>query len=444
MSKLWQAGSTPQGDGSRQELTARVEAFTVGEDHLLDARLLPYDLQASAVHLAALEKAGILTPEEVSRLQKGLERILELWKSGKFEILPEHEDGHTAIELWLTGELGELGKKIHTGRSRNDQVLTAVRLYEKERLAAVGKRALDCASAWLKLAESHSGIPMPGYTHTRKAMLSSVGQWLGGFVELLLLQVESSRGVETLTDRSPLGTAAGFGTSIDLDRDAESDALGFSAPLHCATSAQLSRGWVELQLVQWLAGLTVIPARLCGELIRFGSEAYGYLTIDPAFCTGSSIMPNKRNPDVAELIRGKHALMAGYAATLQAVTANLGSGYHRDLQLTKGPVIGAFETAIELLGMSESLAGAITFDEKVLREACTPDLMAAEQAYKRVREEGMSFREAYHLVKSGTDAGETIDPDELLASYTQLGSPGNPGLDRLGALLERLTTDHAG
>lgn len=431
MKKLWQTDKSNLPDSGAESIRKQVESFTVGNDHLLDQYLLPFDLEASGVHVRALESAGILSAEEAAKLQKGLDNILKLWEKGEFGINPEHEDGHTAIEIWLTEKYGDLGKKIHTGRSRNDQVLTAVRLYEKARLKEVLHQTSICALAILGQANDHESVPMPGYTHTRKAMLSTAGQWLAGYAELLIMQLEASSGVIKLVNRSPLGTAAGFGTTISLDRDSESDLLGFEQPVVSATTAQLSRGWVELQVVQYLSNVTSLLSRFASDIIQFSSEAYGFIDIDETYCTGSSIMPNKKNPDVAELIRGKHALLTGYEATLQRVTANLGSGYHRDLQLTKEPVIEAFNTASEILTLTELLVNGLSFNEKALREACSNDLLAAERAYKLVKEEGMSFRDAYRKIKSESAEDVSIELADLFKTYTQLGSPGNIGIDRL-------------
>lgn len=428
MNKLWREGSESE---LNRQVAATVESFTVGNDYELDVHLLPYDIEASGVHVKALSRAGILTTEEESKLLDGLNRIHELWEQNSFAILPEHEDGHTAIELWLTEQYGDLGKKIHTGRSRNDQVLTAVRLYEKDRLSAIREESVKLIQSMLDLAESHQKLPMPGYTHTRKAMLSSVGQWLGGYIELLLMQLKAENGVKGLVDRSPLGTAAGFGTTIGLDREWEAKELGFEGPMACATTAQLSRGWVENQLVGWLSGITSLLARFSTDVIQFSGQAYGFIDIDQVLTTGSSIMPQKKNPDVAELIRGNHSRVAGAATSLQAVTANLGAGYHRDLQLTKEPVMTAVETTLKVLEAARLLVEGLSFREQSLREACSSDLLAAEEAYKLVREEGISFREAYQQVKRAGSDKSSIEIDELFQHYKQLGSPGNPGLDRL-------------
>ncbi|MEX1010733.1 MAG: lyase family protein [Balneolaceae bacterium] len=435
MAKLWSTGK----EAASEEVSRRVEQFTVGNDHLLDRELLPWDLKASAIHAEALSDAGVLSKKELTDLKKGLEEIGRLWESGRFEILPEYEDGHTAIEVWLTEKLGEAGRKIHTGRSRNDQVLTAMRLYEKHKLSEILKQTAGLAEDLLKAGSDHSGIPMPGFTHTRRAMLSSVGQWAGGYAELLILQLEASAGVASLTDRSPLGTAAGFGTTFDLDRTREAESLGFRGPLICATTAQLSRGWVELQLVDYLAAITLVLNRFASDVITFSSEAYGYFELDEAVCTGSSIMPQKRNPDLAELIRGKHSLITGYAATLRSLVQQLGSGYHRDLQLSKEPVIRVFSVAEEMIDATRLLLEHTRFNAKVLTAACSSDIQAAEAANRLVREEGLSFREAYLRVKEGGESGSDSNPADLLKEYSQLGSPGNPGLELLSERLKRFS-----
>lgn len=440
MGKLWETGKESQ---QNRKIASRVEAFTVGNDYLLDQRLLPYDLKASQIHVRALEAGGMLTSKEADRLIEELKAIRAVWERGEFEIRRDQEDGHTAIEAWLTRELGELGKKIHAGRSRNDQVLTAMRLLEMDQMNQVQEELVVLLKAMLYLADEHTRVPMPGYTHTRKAMLSTVAQWLGGYIELLIVHLEASEGVRKWISRSPLGTAAGFGTTIPLDRDAEASELGFDGPLVCATSAQLSRGWAEQQFVNWLAGTTAMLARFSNDIIQFSSEAYRFIDIDRVLTTGSSIMPQKKNPDVAELIRGSHSKLTGCVASLQTLTTHLGSGYHRDLQLSKEPVLVALETTHQVLEAATLLVEGLSFDEETLRKACSSELMAAEEAYKKVREEGISFRDAYVSVKNSTDAGSSVTIDSLFESYRQLGSPGNPGLDRLREQLGTWVSSHA-
>jgi len=427
MSKLWQKSTTD----TQSDISKKVEAFTVGNDFELDQVLVPYDVMASKVHARALNKAGILTDDELEKLTGALSKVLKRWEDGEFTITVQDEDMHTAIENFLTDKLGDLGKKIHTGRSRNDQVLTAVRLYEKNSLDKILNEVRKLTLLLIEFGEKHEKMPMPGFTHTRKAMLSSVGLWAGGFAEMLILQKESSAGIKALIDRCPLGTAAGFGTTFDIDREFEAEELGFSGPLICSTTAQLSRGWVELQLVQYLMGITAILNRFATDVIQFSSEAYPYFDLDDAVCTGSSIMPQKKNPDMAELLRAGHAEVTGAAATLQAITTNLSSGYHRDLQLTKEPLIRSVEKTLNLLQAAQLLISAIIPNADNLNEAITNELFAAEAANKLVKEKGVAFREAYQTIAEDRESKGGCTVSNVLKEYTHLGSPGVPGLSNL-------------
>ncbi|MDZ7754967.1 argininosuccinate lyase [Rhodohalobacter sp.] len=427
MSKLWQKSTTD----TQSDIAKKVEAFTVGNDYKLDQVLVPYDVRASKVHARALNKAGILSDEELEKLTEALSQVMESWERGEFTITVQDEDMHTAIENFLIAKLGELGKKIHTGRSRNDQVLTAVRLYEKDSLESVLNEVKAFALLLIEFGEKHEKLPMPGYTHTREAMLSSVGLWAGGFAEMLILQIEASAGIAALIDRCPLGTAAGFGTTFDIDREFEAEELGFSGPLICSTTAQLSRGWAELQLVQYLMGITSVLNRFASDVIQFSSEGYPYFDLDEAVCTGSSIMPQKKNPDVAELIRAGHAEVAGAAATLQTITTNLGSGYHRDLQLTKEPVIRSVKKTLTLLQAVQILISGITPNSDNLEQAITKELFAAEAANKLVKEKGVAFREAYQTIAKEIESRVEWTVPHVLKEFTHLGSPGVPGLSYL-------------
>lgn len=435
MSKLWETG-----DHQNKNKTAKkVEAFTVGNDYELDQTLVPYDIQASVVHAEALNSAGVLNKDELEKLTASLLEIKDIWEKGQFEIMREHEDMHTAIEVYLTERLGDLGKKIHTGRSRNDQVLTAVRLYEKERLSEITGLLNSLIKTLIEFGNEYEKVPLPGFTHTRKAMLSSVPLWAGGYAELLLMQLQAKSGVFGLIDRSPLGTAAGYGTTLSINREREAADLAFGQSMVCSTTAQLSRGWVETQLVQYLGGITSVLGRLSTDIITYSSESNRFFTLDDVVCTGSSIMPQKRNPDVAELIRGKHAEQIGLQASLQSVAMNLGGGYHRDLQLTKEPVIRSFHIAEQTLEMTQLLIESITVNIDEAENACTQELFAAEAAYQLVKQEGLSFREAYKKIKENPDKIPVYPAREFLGKFTHIGSPGNAGLEALTKQLGRLT-----
>lgn len=427
MPKLWQNNSAE----TQSDVHKKVECFTVGNDYVLDQQLVPYDVKASKVHAAALAKAGILTNSELQKLTDALTDVQSTWDKGEFEITVQDEDMHTAIENYLVDMLGNLGKKIHTGRSRNDQVLTAIRLYEKEALNNVLTAVKQFADELIRFGQAGEDVPMPGFTHTRKAMLSSVALWAGGYAEMLKMQSEASSGIESLINRSPLGSAAGFGTTIDIDREFEARELNFAKPLICSTTSQLSRGWVELQFVQYLCALTAVLNRLATDVIQYSSESNRFFILDDAVCTGSSIMPQKKNPDLAELIRGRHSLNIGHASALQSLTMNLGSGYHRDLQLTKEPVLKVVQNTLESIEAAQLLIQSISLNEEELKDACTGELFAAEDAYKLVKEEGLSFREAYRKIKESQFEDSGSDVVKKLKESTHLGSTGNPSLDRI-------------
>lgn len=430
--KIWQKNDVTAASGK----SLITEKFTVGNDYILDLSLIPYDIKASKVHARSLCRAGILTEDETSRICSELDEILSDWENGRFEIKPGHEDGHTAIEERLTNRLGETGKKIHSGRSRNDQILTAMRLYELDRLDSIDAATRNLIKSLLEFAKSHEGVPLPGFTHTRKAMLSGVSQWACGYAELLIMQLDMVKALKRLISRSPLGTAAGFGSTIELDRESQASEMGFETVMICATTAQLSRGWVEWQIVNGLAGITAVTSRMASDIIRYSSEAQGFFELDSAVCTGSSIMPQKKNPDVAEIIRGKHAVVLGQAAILQNLTQNLESGYHRDLQLTKEPVMAAFETVQDILMATRLLITSCGVNLDNLNKACTTELFAAEAANLLVLEKGMSFREAYREVAANPRWCERLSVDVLMKKYKQLGSPGNPGIEHLENLLK--------
>ena len=430
MSKLWEKSDQT----GRSEASKKSEAFTVGNDYLLDQELVPYDIRGSIAHARALQRMGVLSEEEYNKLASGLDEILQEWKRGEFEIRIKDEDMHTAIELALVDRLGSLGKKIHTARSRNDQVLTAVRLYEKEKLTEIKTLLKETADAFLNFADLHKDIPMPGYTHTRKAMLSSVALWAGGYAELFLIQLEASCGIQSMIDRSPLGTAAGFGTSFPIDRETEAEELGFETPIVCSTTAQLSRGWIELQFTEYLCGITAILNRFASDLIQFSSEASPFFDLHEDVCTGSSIMPQKKNPDVAELLRAGHSVLLGEASKLRSLTINLGSGYHRDLQLTKEPLINSIQKTKELLAAAQLLIEHTEPVEDLLIEACSDEIFMAEAAYELVREKKIPFREAYQQVKAEGELSK-IDVKEVMKTYTHIGSPGNAGIEYLRSKL---------
>lgn len=386
--KLWQKDYV---------LNSQIEAFTVGEDYQVDQKLVQYDCQASKAHASMLYKIGILTEDEHEKLCNELDRIIELHKNGRFTISVNDEDCHTAIENYLTESLGETGKKIHTGRSRNDQVLAALRLYYKEMLLDAKKKILSLQKAVDTLIKTWGSVPIPGYTHTRKAMPSSVGLWAGALKAALdddLLQLKS---VYDLIDQSPLGSGAGYGVPLKLDRKSVADDLGFAKVQENPIYVQTSRGKFDAALLHFISFVLFDANKVATDLILFTMPDFGFFTLPDTFLTGSSIMPQKKNPDVLELIRANYHQVLGYEMQVKSLIANLLSGYHRDFQLLKKPVMYALDILLTTLSMLTLVFENLQVDEKKCKNAMTPELYATEKVYDLVKE-GMSFREAYQRV----------------------------------------------
>ncbi len=420
--KLWQAG------GRRPH--PLVERFTVGDDPRLDEVLAPYDLYGTAAHAAGLVRAGVLSAPEFERLRAALGELLVEAREGRFAIDPSHEDCHTEIELRLTRRLGEPGRKVHAGRSRNDQVLCALRLCTRQRLLDAAASALDLASALLDRARSERETPLPGFSHTRKAMPTTVGHYLAAFAEELLDGLETLDTAYRLNDRSPLGSAAGFGSRLPLDRDYVARLLGFSGVQHNTLAVQNSRGPLAALVLFGLTQLLAGCARLALDLILFSAPEPGFFSLPEELTTGSSLMPQKRNPDVLELIRGRAARVRSRLYEVLEISAPLYSGYHRDLQLTKEPLIRGLDDAGETLAVLTLVAEKLIVHRERCLAACTPDLFATDAALDLVLA-GRPFREAYREVKADIESVRTPDVRRLLAAQTISGSPGNPGFDDL-------------
>jgi argininosuccinate lyase len=375
-----------------------LEAFLAGEDRGLDQRLLAHDCRASAAHARMLRGLGILDDVELARLEEALDEITRLAGRGEFPITPEDEDGHTAIERFLTARCGDAGRKIHTARSRNDQVLTALRLWEKEQLRLV-LDAVDAHIDALEAACARSGhVGLPGYTHMQAAMPTTVATWLGSFADAARDDREILQTALHLVDRCPLGTAAGFGVPVlPLDRERVARELGFARVQENPMHAQLSRGRTESFLLFACGQVTHGLNRLASDLLLFTTREFGLVELPEALCTGSSLMPQKRNADVLELIRGLHHVVRGEEAKVQALTTSLPSGYNRDVQLTKGPLFaGVAATRDALRAMGLVLEG-LRVDEAACAAALTDELYATERALSLVAR-GIPFRDAYRRV----------------------------------------------
>jgi argininosuccinate lyase len=386
--KLWEKG---------YKLNKKIEGFTVGEDYILDQRLVKYDCMASIVHAKMLGKIGILKKEEVSRLVKELNNIIQLDKKGKFEILKEDEDCHTAIENHLTKKLGILGKKIHTARSRNDQVLTALRLYYKDELNECKKSCTDFINALEKFSKKYEKIKLPGYTHTRKAMPSSIALWINSFIDSMKDNLKLIDLTLELIDQSPLGTGAGYGVPLDIDRKYTAKLLGFAKVQNNPIYAQNSRGKFESTMLHALTQVMFDINKIASDLIIFSTPEFGYFELPKEFTTGSSIMPQKKNPDVLELLRAKYHVVVSYEFQIKSVTGNLLSGYNRDLQLTKEPTMKGLEITKESISIMELIFENLVVNEKRCKDSLTEEVYATEKAHELVKK-GVPFREAYREI----------------------------------------------
>ena len=413
--------------------------FTVGDDWRWDRLLLPYDLKGTEAHAWALVQAGILTWDEHAQVAGALDDIANDAESGAVTVHPEDEDCHTVIERELTSRLGEAGKKIHAGRSRNDQVLVALRLWMRDGLGAVIERVAQTAEALIGLAESNQTAVMPAYTHLQRAMPTTAGLWAAAYAELLLGDLDGLRFARRQANTSPWGSAAGYGVPhLDLDRDGVAERLGFETVQRHVPAVQLSRGKLEGAVVHALvqAGLTV--NRLASDLVLFATGEFAFVKLPAAHTTGSSIMPQKRNPDVLELARATVHRLTSELHLLLTLPANLPGGYHRDLQLTKEAAMRSILLSADLFAALAAGLPTLAFDHERMRAALTPDLFATDEAL-RLTAAGLPFRDAYRQVGAALESVEI--PADPLAPYATPGTPGHAQTDalreRLAALRER-------
>lgn len=388
--RLWGKGQSPD---------EMIITFTVGNDPVLDARLVGHDVVASKAHVRMLESCGHLAARDSEALCNGLSAVGEAFLRGEWKIELEQEDCHTAIETQLTSRLGSLGGKVHLGRSRNDQVLTALRLYLREASQSLCGRLDEVLASLHALAQAQGDVEIPGYTHMQQAMPSSVRLWAEGHASVLLSNKKLLEAAEQLARECPLGSAAGYGTpGLTLDREFTARELGFDAPQEPVTACQLSRGKAESALAFALAQILGDLGRMAADLCLYATQEFGYVKLDTSISTGSSIMPQKRNPDVFELIRGHASQALADLVAILGLTEKLPSGYHRDLQLLKEPLFRLIDRADLVMTVAAHALGKLTFDATRASEVTDDSIHAAEEAFALVQSEGISFREAYHRV----------------------------------------------
>ncbi|HKU78696.1 MAG TPA: argininosuccinate lyase [Rhodanobacteraceae bacterium] len=414
----------------------RIMRFLAGDDVLLDREFFLHDITASKAHVEGLANIGVVTAGEAGALKRELDALADDFRSGAFMLDERFEDGHSAIEAWLTERLGDAGRKVHTGRSRNDQILVATRLWLKEKLAALQAHCLASTRACLDRAANES-LPMPGYTHLQRAVVSSTSMWWAGFAEAFIDDASRARQTRAWIDANPLGSAAGYGVNLGLDRDHTTRALGFARMQVAATYAQLSRGKFEMAALEAIGSALLDVRRLAWDLSLFTTAEFDFVKLPPEYTTGSSIMPNKRNPDVIELLRASYASVAAARTEIEQLLS-LPSGYQRDLQFSKGGIFHGVHRGLMAMELVPDLLARMQWNEAAMRAAIEPAMYATDVAIEEAAR-GVPFRDAYRAAaQAAGTAGQGRTPEQSLAARTSPGAHADLRLDELRARLEAL------
>ncbi len=421
MAKLWQK--------ENQQTDAIIEQFTIGNDPVYDLQLARYDVMGSLAHITMLEHVGLLPSEELEPLCLELKNILDTIEDGTFVIEEGMEDVHSQIEYLLTQKLGDLGKKIHAGRSRNDQVLVDLKLFMRAEIMEIADAVEDLFDLLLAKSEAHQNDLLPGYTHLQIAMPSSFGLWFGAYAECLVEDAELLEAAFRLANKNPLGSGAGYGSSFPLDRKLTTILLGFEAPHVNVVNAQMSRGKTELYVLNAISQLATTLSRLAMDVCLYNSQNFGFIELPSSLTTGSSIMPHKKNPDVAELLRGKSNKLKAAPNQLQLLMSNLPSGYHREFQLTKEILMPAIDEIKDCLEITHYMVSNMKVKSDLLKDSKYDLLFSVEEVNKLVVQ-GMPFREAYVQVGKMIEAGE-FNGSSREINHSHLGSIGNLGLSEI-------------
>jgi argininosuccinate lyase len=415
---------------------AEVSRFLAGDDVDLDRELFPFDIRATKAHARGLGRIGLLTPDEVAAMTTELDALELSFREGTFVLDERYEDGHSAIEAHLTAKLGETGKRVHTGRSRNDQVQVALRLYVQDRLGQLGGSSIAIADACLSRAERDGDIPMPGYTHLQRAVPSSVGLWLAGFAEAFVDDAGFALSTRDWMATCPLGTGAGYGVNLPLDRVGVARELALPRLQWNPMYVQNSRGKFELAALGALLQCLLDVRRLAWDLSLYTSAEFAFVLLPKTYTTGSSLMPNKKNPDVVELLRAAAAVTLGAQAEIASMLS-LPSGYHRDLQGTKGPLLRATRHGLSALALVPRLVRDFTLDRARMRAAITPEMYSTDRALDLARA-GTPFRDAYRAVKGDLDAAPLRTPEASLSARVSPGGTADLRLLEMRGRLERV------
>ena len=433
MATLWNKGT---------DATRVVEAFTVGSDRILDLQLAKYDIQGSLAHIRMLESIGLLESAERQRLSTELEKILATVEDGSFRLEEDVEDIHSQVELLLTRALGDAGKKIHAGRSRNDQVLVDIKLFLKDELLQLREQVRLLFAQLQDLSERHRETLLPGYTHGQVAMPSSFGLWFGAYAEALVDDMYQLGGAYRVADRNPLGSAAGYGSSFPLDRKMTTELLGFASPVYNSVAAQLQRGKAERAVASAIGAVALTLNKFAADCCLYMGSNFGFIRFPDELTTGSSIMPHKKNPDVWEIIRGRCNRILAVENEISMLCSNLPHGYHRDFQLLKEILFPALESMHICLNMTCYMLEHIEVREDILKDPRYAYLFTVEEVNRRTLA-GTPFRDAYRQVGADVNAGTFRyaggDPATLKASnlgHTHAGSLGNLCNPEIAALMD--------
>lgn len=427
MAKLWDKGFS---------VNEKIDSFTVGKDREMDLMLAPYDVQGTMAHITMLESVGLLSSEELAVLLPELEKIRQSALDGTFRIADDVEDVHSQVELMLTEKLGDLGKKVHTGRSRNDQVLVDVKLFTRHELQKTASKVKALFDALSDASEKYKDVLMPGYTHLQVAMPSSFGLWFGAYAETLSDDMEMLLAAWRLSDRNPLGSAAGYGSSAPLDRQKTTDLLGFSGMVYNSIAAQMGRGKLEREAAFALSCVAETLGRFAADCCLYNSQNFGFVKLPRELTTGSSIMPHKKNPDVFELIRSHCNRICGAPETIRLMTTNLPSGYFRDMQLLKEVYLPLFGELDDCLDIALFAINSMEVATNLMDDPKYKVAFSVEEVNRLVKEEGVPFRDAYRQVGMAIENGEFEFNGKL--HHTHEGSIGNLCTDRIRSRMETL------
>lgn len=426
-SKLWQ---------KNVDVDAEVERYTVGRDREMDMYLAPYDVIGSLAHITMLQSIGLLDASELEVLTAALREIYVEIEAGKFAIAEHVEDVHSQVELMLTQRLGDVGKKIHSGRSRNDQVLVDLKLMMRDRIERLVHLTERFSRTLVRVSERYRDIIIPGYTHAQVAMPSSAGLWLGAYAEALVDDLRTLRAAFDIVNRNPLGSAAGYGSSFPLDRDMTTRLMGFASPVVNVIYAQMGRGKSERIVATAMANIAATISRLAGDVCLFNSQNYGFVKLEDRYTTGSSIMPHKKNPDVFELTRAYCNRLQALPMEITLITNNLPLGYSRDLQLIKESFLPSFDRLEDILTMVDAMIEGMKARDVARLDPRYAAMYSVEEVNRRVLD-GTPFRDAYRQVGLEVEAG-TFDAESAAAGmhHTHLGSIGNLSNDRILTMLD--------